>query len=93
MAGDFYEVRMPETRRKLPSLHAEVFRETSVVGYGGAYIDARAGQANDLLGQADEAYVESYPSELEYVMTISEPGGGLRHWHRRRALCIRLVYC
>ena len=50
MAGDFYEVRMPETRRKLPSLHAEVFRETSVVGYGGAYIDARAGQANDLLG-------------------------------------------
>ena len=31
-------------------LHAEVFRETSGVGYGGAYIDARAGQANDLLG-------------------------------------------
>lgn len=51
------------------------------------------GRPTTFWGQADEAYVESYPSELEYVMTISEPGGGLRHWHRRRALCIKLVYC
>ena len=51
------------------------------------------GRPTTFWGQADEAYVESYPSELEYVMTISEPGGGLRHWHRRRAFCTRLVYC